>query len=79
MKLTRELDSLKNIDNQIVSEIVNDSKLKASDFTSYLNFEHPSTESYGRKLILDNGKYKILLMSWRPGDFTTIHNHDYTE
>ena len=79
MKLTRELDSLKDIDNQLVSEIVTDSKLEASDFASYLNFEHPSTESYGRNLILDNGKYKILLMSWRPGDFTAIHNHGYTE
>lgn len=79
LELTNELDSLKNIDNKIVAEIVSGTRLIASDFTQYQSFDHPYAESYGRKLILDNGKFKILLMSWRPGDFTAIHNHGYTE
>jgi hypothetical protein len=79
LKLTNELGSTKNIDNKIVAEIVSGSRLTASDFSQYQSFDHSYAESYGRKLIMDNGKFKILLMSWRPGDFTAIHNHGYTE
>ena len=77
-KIALELSYLSNIDNDIVTEIVSDAKLSERDLRQYSSFEHPNNESYGRKLILDNGNFKILLMSWRAGDFTAIHNHGYS-
>lgn len=77
-KIAAELNNLSNIDNDIVSEIVSSVNLSEKDLRQYITFDHPNAESYGRKLILDNGKFKILLMSWRAGDFTAIHNHGYS-
>ncbi len=78
-KIALELNNSGDIDNDIVTEIVSSAKLSEKELSQYISFNHPNDESYGRKLILDSGKFKILLMSWRAGDFTAIHNHGYSE
>ncbi len=78
-KIIDELNSHQFIDNTLVANIVSQVKLTASDLAIYKTFDHPISESYGRKLIFDHGNFKILLMSWRLGDFTAIHNHGHTE
>jgi predicted metal-dependent enzyme (double-stranded beta helix superfamily) len=78
-KIALELNNLSNIDNNMVAEIVSGVKLSEKELRQYISFDHPNYESYGRKLILDSGKFQIFLMSWRAGDFTAIHNHGYTE
>ncbi|NHB70332.1 cysteine dioxygenase [Perlabentimonas gracilis] len=78
-KVINELNSHKLIDNALVTDIVSLANLNASNLDEFNSFNHSAFESYGRKLIYDNGNFKILLMSWRSGDFTAIHNHGYTE
>lgn len=63
----------------LLTDMVEDHHLSEDDMASYISYNHASNESYGRQLIYDHGNFKILLMSWRPGDFTAIHNHGYTE
>jgi hypothetical protein len=77
--LIGNLSECQDIGNLQISEIVSQTKFRYKDFEPYFTFNHPDSESYGRKLIFDNGNYKILLMSWKPGDFTAIHNHGHTE
>jgi hypothetical protein len=67
------------MDNSIVTEIVQSNKLCAKELDPFVTFHHKNCESYGRKPIFDNGIFKILLMSWKAGDFTAIHNHGNTE
>lgn len=74
--------ALKNensINNSMVADIVESNKLSEEDIKPYFAFDHDINESYGRQLIYDNGNFKIMLMSWKSGDFTAIHNHGYTE
>ena len=78
-KIVTELESIDHVDNTILSEIISNIKFSESDFIPYQTFNHSNHESYGRKLLIDKGKFKILLMSWRSGDFTSIHNHGFTE
>ncbi len=68
-----------NIDNSMVAQLVNNYQLSNNDIAAFNLFTHKQNESYGRQLIFDNGNFKILLMSWRKGDFTAIHNHGSTE
>lgn len=68
-----------NIDNVMVAQLVSDNQLSNKDIAPFISFSHKQNESYGRQLIFDNGNFKILLMSWKKGDFTAIHNHGYTE
>ncbi len=85
-QLTHQLQNLigdiKNqpfVDNSIVADIVQSHKLATKDVEPFMLFNHNNKESYGRTLIFDNGNFKILLMSWKTGDFTAIHNHGFTE
>lgn len=74
-----KINNTDKIDRKKLIDIISKAKLSEKDFSEYTTFDHPDSESYGRKLIFDNGNFKILLMSWRVGDFTAIHNHGYTE
>ena len=72
------IDALNNtevIDNTILTEIIKSAGLKEEDLLAFNGFQHPDSESYGRQQLYGNDRYKILLMSWRPGDFTAIHDH----
>ena len=53
--------------------------LSLADVLPYASFDHPAEESYGRCPIWDGGNYKILVMSWLPGDFTMPHDHGGAE
>jgi len=78
-KIVTQLSKAQNVDNELVAEIISTIKLTEEELSAYIYFQHPKNESYGRRLIVDKGNFKILLMSWAVGDFTAIHNHGYTE
>lgn len=67
------------IDNELVANMVQSYRFTVKDVEPYMLFSHCNKESYGRTLIYDNGNFKMLLMSWKAGDFTAIHNHGFTE
>jgi len=77
--LIHEIKNQPLVDNSILVDIVESNKLSEKDIAPFVSYNHGNNESYGRKLIYDNGNFKILLMSWKCGDFTAIHNHGYTE
>ncbi|MDP2237926.1 MAG: cysteine dioxygenase family protein [Bacteroidales bacterium] len=77
--LIDSINDIENIDNTIIRSIVESHKFQAEVFSEFELFDHCSSKSYGRKLIFENEKFKMLLMSWAPGDITAIHNHGYTE
>lgn len=77
--LISDLSGCKENHNQQVLGIIQQTRFYPRDFEPFYTFNHPDSMSYGRKLIFDNGNFKILLMSWKPGDFTAIHNHGYAE
>lgn len=77
--IINELTNLQSVDNGAVEQIVSYAKPTINDLNGYSLFNHCNTESYGRKLITDTGNFKLLLMSWKPGDFTAIHNHGGAE
>ena len=60
-------------------EIIAQAKVTVEDLTPWADFDHPVTDSYGRKLAYNGGNFEIMVMSWRPGDFSAIHDHGYTQ
>ena len=53
--------------------------IRAQDLAPWADFEHPAADSYGRKLVFDGGFFEVMVMSWFPGDFSTIHDHGQTQ
>ncbi|NEO64651.1 MAG: cysteine dioxygenase [Moorea sp. SIO4G2] len=72
---------ISNIKNQsamvptIARECILDARISPEDLMGWADFDHPITDSYGRKLIYHGGSFEIMVLSWAPGDYTTIHDH----
>ena len=60
-------------------EIVGAAKITAEDLEPYADFDHPIADCYGRKLVVDNGSFEVMVMSWNPDHYSSIHNHGYTQ
>ena len=63
--------------SQIV-RLVKEAQVTAADLMPFADFEHPGTDSYGRRMVYKGANYEIMVMSWNPGDFSAIHDHGYT-
>lgn len=60
-------------------ELVLAADVQVDDMALYADFDHPINDCYGRKLVYDGGRFEVMVMSWNPGDYSSIHNHGYTE
>lgn len=78
-QMVKELNSHQVHSNELVSEIVSAISFDRSEIEAFNTYNHNLKDSYGRKLVYDSERFKILVMSWLPGDFTAIHNHGTTE
>jgi predicted metal-dependent enzyme (double-stranded beta helix superfamily) len=59
--------------------LVLEAEVQVEDMMQYADFDHPIEDCYGRKLVYDNGNFEVMVMSWNPGDYSSIHNHGYTQ
>lgn len=60
-------------------EVVLEADVQLEDMMEYADFGHAVEDCYGRKLVHDAGNFEVMVMSWEPGDYSSIHNHGYTE
>ncbi len=59
--------------------LVHEAGVRAEELEPWADFDHPVQDSYGRRLVYQGEHFEIMVMSWRPGDFSTIHDHGYTQ
>lgn len=59
--------------------IVLEADVQVEDMMQYAAFDHPVEDCYGRQLVYDGGSFEVMVMSWNPGDYSSIHNHGYTQ
>lgn len=60
-------------------ELVLSANVQVEDMMHYADFDHPVEDCYGRKLVFENEQFEVMVMSWKPDDYSSIHNHGYTE
>lgn len=78
-KLVTTLDQYKSLNGELVESIISTMHLQPDDLESYAELDHPAAISYGRKTVYENDRFKVLVISWIPGDYTAIHNHGSSE
>jgi oxalate decarboxylase/phosphoglucose isomerase-like protein (cupin superfamily) len=78
-KLVEEVNSHQYLSSKLITEIVSAISFQRKEIEAFNTYNHHPKESYGRKLVFDSERFKILVMSWLSGDFTAIHNHGYTQ
>jgi len=88
--LPKSLENLVNIINnafdlygkitpKLAKELVEKANVKIEDMMHYAAFDHPVEDSYGRQLVFENDYFEVMVMSWNPRDYSSIHNHGHTE
>ncbi len=74
-----QLKEHKSLKPSRIVQIVKQANVLAEDLMPWADLDHPVKDSYGRKLVYDGGHFEIMVMSWRPGDFSAIHDHGFTQ
>ncbi len=54
-------------------------KVRLSDLEPWQDLDYPAEDSYGRRMVCQGPNFEVLVMTWRPGSFSMIHDHGYTQ
>ena len=60
---------------KILGQLLKESQVDPEALTPWIDLDHPAADGYGRQLIYEGDDFEIMLMSWRTGDFSAIHDH----
>lgn len=78
-EIVNALITMDTMHAKAVRQIVIDAKIQPEALMSWSDFDHLAADSYGRRLVYDGGFFEMMVMSWRPGDISAIHDHGYTQ
>lgn len=59
--------------------VLKKSQVQKEDLRPWTDFNHPDQDGYGRKLVYKSPHFEVMVMSWKPGDFSAIHDHGHTQ
>ncbi|MCF6360070.1 MAG: hypothetical protein L3J29_04830, partial [Cyclobacteriaceae bacterium] len=81
--LQRLVDSIENdnahITVQKAAELAKKANITVADLEPWADYIHPVKDGYGRKLAYHTNTFEVMIMTWNPGDFSSVHNHGYTQ
>lgn len=74
-KLIETLRNQPNLSPDLARQCLLAAGIQAEDLMPWATFDHPATDSYGRRLVYETDTFEIMVMSWVPGDWSAIHDH----
>jgi len=77
--IVNKLEQKKEWKPSEVRRIVLDAGVRQKDLAPWADYDHPASDSYGRRLIYQEGNFEMMAMSWAPGDFSAIHDHGHAQ
>jgi len=77
--IANKLMQMEDFHAKKVRNIVVDANIQPEDLMPWSDFDHSAADSYGRRLVFDDGFFEMMVMSWCPGDVSGIHDHGYTQ
>jgi len=79
-RLVRLVESQRtDVTPERAKDFVLEANVQTEDVMPWADFGHSPRDSYGRKMVYDGGFFEIMVMSWVPGDFSSIHDHGTTQ
>lgn len=73
------LETAEELSPAKVRRVLLDHPIQESELMPWADFDHPTADSYGRKLVHQGDRFEVMVMSWLPGDFSAIHDHGHTQ
>jgi len=77
--LITSIENEKVLNPKKIKELVELANVQEEDLMPWADFGHPLEDGYGRKMVHNGGDFEVMVMSWNPTDFSSIHNHGYTD
>ncbi|MCS5660862.1 MAG: cysteine dioxygenase family protein [Dehalococcoidia bacterium] len=77
--LVKTLENLEQFTPESVHEVVSECDIGIEDLKDWIDYDYPVSDSYGRKMVHDGGFFEVMVMCWRPGDYSAIHDHGKAE
>ncbi len=77
--LAGAVEAKENISPARAAEILRAADIQEADLRPFADFEYAAADCYGRRLVVDQGRFEVMVMSWKPGHYSSIHNHGYAE
>ncbi|HKK89310.1 MAG TPA: methyltransferase domain-containing protein [Saprospiraceae bacterium] len=62
-----------------IARVLRESHVQEEDLKPWMDFNHADRDGYGRKLVYKSPYFEVMVMSWKPGDFSAIHDHGHTQ
>ena len=77
--LVKALENLEQFTPESVHRVVSECNIGVEDLGDWIDYDYPVSDSYGRKMVHDGGFFEVMVMCWRPGDYSAIHDHGKAE
>ena len=77
--LVKVLENMDRFTPGSVRKVVSEYDVGFEDLKDWIDYDYPVSDSYGRKMVHNGGFFEVMIMSWRPGDYSTIHDHGKAE
>lgn len=74
-RLAKSVHQKRDLNPKMARELVIEAKIDENELMPWADFDHPVADGYGRKMVYDGGFFEIMVMSWAPGDYSSIHDH----
>ncbi len=78
-QLIQAIESDEKMNPGTLAKVLKEINLSTEDLHGWKDYNHPKTDGYGRKMVYEGKNFEVMVMSWNPGDISSIHNHGYTE
>lgn len=78
-QLIKSVEKEEEMNPHKAKQLIEKVNLETQHLIPWVDFNHPKSDSYGRKLIYKGDFYELMVMSWVPGDFSAIHDHGTAE
>jgi len=76
--LVRQVEATEDLSPAAARRMRQDAAIDAADLEPWADYDHPRSDSYGRRLVYDGGFFQLMVMSWVDGDMAAIHDHGHT-
>ena len=77
--LVKVLENMDRFTPGSVRKVVSECDVGFEDLKDWIDYDYPVSDSYGRKMVHNGGFFEVMIMSWRPGDYSGIHDHGKAE
>jgi hypothetical protein len=75
MRLAQLVHDRRELTPKMARDLVIQANVQEDELMPWADFDHPIIDGYGRKLVYHGGFFEIMVMSWAPGDYSSIHDH----